>query len=597
MVGAGQLRTPREILDLYGERRKKKDPWALTASRVKEVYNSEFVLPLPEMDRNESPAIANLIYQGIEQFAMRIASTMPNVIYPSMRPGFQIHDENARDRRLVNLAWWDKNHLQLKLQKRARHFVAYAATPVMMRPDFSTSCPYWNVRDPLTTFPADMPPGEVYPDDCIFAFKRTLGWLKARYPVQAMRLNRKSREPNDLESFDVLEYTAADEYVLVAVGEAYAPYETNPNPDGQAVELERIPNRIGRCWATVPSRITLDRAKGQFDGVLGAYVTQAMLMALEVIGMKKAVFAEEWLESTVQGETGTIVVPANPMQGIVGVTKDGKVQVHRVDPSVLTTQIVDRLERNIRVETSMPAELGGEGGGNIRTGRRGDAIMAASVDFPVQMAQQIFEKTLQCENEIAVAIDKEYFPRKKSFVTSATKGKIEYTAKELWGEDGSETNFVAYSHAGTDVNSLVVAGLQRVGSGTLSKRGFMLMDPMIDDAEGMHDEIQYEALETAMLTSLQTRAAEDPTFAPVVAEVALKILQDKISVFEAYKIVDQQMKEQQAGLQAPQTPQEAAAQGQPGAAQPMAGINPPGPSQENLTQLLTSLKAGSRAVA
>ena len=135
-------------------------------------------------------------------------------------------------------------------------------------------------------------------------------------------------------------------------------------------------------------RINLDHAQGQFDGILGMYQMQARLMALEVIAVQKGVFPDTWLVGRA-GETPQIVNPADGLTGEVGVVRGGDLKDMALQPGYMTNPAIDRLERAQRLTAGIPSEFGGESTTNIRTGRRGDAVLSAVVDFPVQEAQRI----------------------------------------------------------------------------------------------------------------------------------------------------------------------------------------------------------------
>ena len=75
---------------------------------------------------------------------------------------------------------------------------------------------------------------------------------------------------------------------------------------------------------------------------------------------------------------------ANGLTGEVGGLKGGTLRDSVVNPGFMTNPTIDRLERAQRLTAGIPAEFGGESGSNIRTGRRGEAVLSAVVDFPVQ---------------------------------------------------------------------------------------------------------------------------------------------------------------------------------------------------------------------
>jgi hypothetical protein len=63
------------------------------------------VLPPPK----NQPAVANLILSGIDQTAARIASVTPQVWFPPTRPGKDISEQRAENRRKAVMGWWDDN--------------------------------------------------------------------------------------------------------------------------------------------------------------------------------------------------------------------------------------------------------------------------------------------------------------------------------------------------------------------------------------------------------------------------------------------------------------------------------------------------------
>ena len=134
---------------------------------------------------------------------------------------------------------------------------------------------------------------------------------------------------------------------------------------------------------------------------------QARLMALEVIAVQKGIFPDTWLVGRA-GETPQIVNPADGLTGEVGVIRGGDLKDMSLQPGYMTNPAIDRLERAQRLTAGIPAEFGGESSTNIRTGRRGDAVLSAAVDFPVQEAQRIMSRALQEENKIAIDMAKAY---------------------------------------------------------------------------------------------------------------------------------------------------------------------------------------------
>ena len=333
----------------------------------------------------------------------------------------------------------------------------------------------------------------------------------------------------------------------------------------------------------------LERPQGEFDGAIGLYQAQAKLQALMVHGVQRSIYPEEWLIDNPNNPDGArIVTHADPMHGITGHITGGTLQTIHPIPEVLASNVGDQLERAFRIQTGVPAELGGESTSNVRTGKRGDAILSAVLDFPIQEEQQLLEVALREEYLLAIEIDKAYFPRAKSVYLSSSAGAIAYVAADFW--QGLANLFVKYAHAGVGAQGIPVEIGQRVGMGTMSKRTAMEIDPLIDDPQGEFDRITVETMRTALLQSIGAMA-QDPTMAPTVAQIMLKMKEAETEIEDAVMAIHQQEQQDQA-QQAAQQPQPGAPAPpgqQPGMAQPGQAIQNPPPSAQALTALLSGL--------
>jgi hypothetical protein len=248
------------------------------------------------------------------------------------------------------------------------------------------------------------------------------------------------------------------------------------------------------------------------------------------------------------------------------------------------------LERAQRLTAGIPAEFGGESPTNIRTGRRGDAVLSAVVDFPVQEAQRIMARSLQEENEIAINMAKTYAGNKpKSFyvTTKNAKGRVDYTPNTNFD---STDNVVTYSQAGADINNLVIGGGQRVGMGTMSKRSFMAIDPLVEDPEFEHDSVISEQLEEALLNSIQQQAMEGAIPPADLARIMDLVSTNQMELAGAVEKVQKEAQERQA-----EQVDAAAPEAQPGLAQPGMGAEarsvaaPPNEPPPEMAQLLAAL--------
>jgi len=536
---------------------------------IRDYYNGDVIIPLPELDTNEKSAVANLLSQGLDQTAMRIASTSPDIYCPAIDTRTKRARDNASIRRKALFGWWEHSRMDLQLAKRARQLIGYATNITQLRFDKKLGAPMWQLRDPLTSYPATMTSvDDMRPRDVIFAYSRSLGWLRQMYPEAAQKFSGDGTTTED-QAIELIEYVDDTEQVLIGMR---APIQTSMFMTPRAaenkaviVELERIPNLLGQTPVVCAHRISLDGAQGQFDGILGMYQMQARLMALEVIAVQKGVFPDTWLVGRA-GETPQIVNPSDGLTGEVGIIRGGDLKDMQMQPGYMTNPAIDRLERAQRLTAGIPQEFGGESTSNIRTGRRGDAVLSATVDFTVQEAQRIMARALQEENVLAVELSKAYAGRRpKSFYVSSktAKGHVDYTPNENFD---STDNVVSYSQAGSDINNLVIGGGQRVGMGTMSKKSFMSIDPLVDDPEAEHDTVIVEQLEAALLSAVQMQASEGILPPADLARIMDLVANDDKELAGAVEQVQREAQERQAE-QVPAMSPEA----QPGLALPGMG--------------------------
>ena len=563
---------------------------------VRDLANGDTIIPLSELDRNARTNVANLLVQGLDQTSMRISSVMPTPYFPPIKPGNNDSQELARLRKKIVLSYWDHNKLNIKQRRRARHFLAYSSAPVFIQPDFRKLQPTWSVRNPLDTFPAPMEdPDALVPDNCIFTYTKTAKWLIDNYGDIVIGKLRMGRVTFDTK-YTLLQYVDDNELVVCVIGSPLTEGMTPSERAGlETVELERIPNRTGMPMVVIPQRISLDQPRGQYDGVLGMYFTRARLQALTEIAIERGIFPDEYLVARA-GENPEIIQMADGKTGQLGVVKGGDIQQLQTNPGYKTDTALDRLERQERLEGAIPAEFGGESGTNIRTGRRGENVLSATVDFRVQEAQSVFEQSLFEEDKIAIAIEKAYWGnQKKSFFLSgrATGGMTNYVPNKVFETD---FHYVTYPSSGSDVNGLIVGLGQRLGTGLMSKESAREADPLITDPELEKDRITAESMEAALLSSIQAQAADPngPYQPEDLAYLTMLTVEKNVPLYEAVQMTQRRAQERQAAM-APQ----GAPETMPGLAMPGMGAEmqaaPAGPP--SIQDLLGQLQGQPAAVA
>ena len=540
--------TPEQIVELYKERLDSQGPVLQQMRDVRRLANGDIIVPLNELDRNTKSSVANLLVQGLDQMSMRVSSTMPTPYFPAMREGNDRSMKLSRERNRAMLAIWDQNRMNQKIRRRARHMLAYSSSPVFIKPNFDKRLPEWHLRNPLDTFAApSTDPDNPIPDNVIFTYNRTYRWLTQNYGY-AINGILNVGDPSWDDMFTILEYVCDNEIVTCVLGSEKArDAQAGKTYSGaRVVELSRMANRTNMPLVVMPSRITLDKPRGQFDGLLGMYYTRARLQALTEIAIERGIFPDEYLVSR-PGENPEILQVADGKTGQLGVVKGGDIQQLQQNPGYKTDVALDRLERQERLEGSIPPEFGGESGSNIRTGRRGDSVLSATVDFRVQEAQDVFASALVEEDKIAIAIEKTYWGNQaKSFYIPGRKGGItDYTPNKLWETD---FHYVSYSASGSDVNSLIVGLGQRLGTGLMSKETARESDPLIVDPELEKDRIVAEGIESALLQSIQAQAADPngPYQPDDLAYISTQVQSNKMSLAEAIQAAQKRAQARQA---------------------------------------------------
>jgi hypothetical protein len=584
--------SPDEIVALYVSRLEAQGPVLEQMRRVRDLANGDIIVPLNELDRSAKSSVANLLVQGLDQMAMRVSSVMPNPYFPPVKEGSERSKELARMRKKAMLAMWDHNRMPLKMRRRARHLLAYSQSPVVIRPDFKRQTAMWTLRNPLETFAAPVEDVDnPVPDNVVFAYNKPAKWMYDNYPMQMAMLGLKNVRRDT--RMTILEYVCSNELVMVCMGVADEGYLT-PRERAQfpAVELERIVNRTEMPLAVVPQRITLDIPRGQFDGLLGMYYTRARLQALTEIAIERGIFPDEYLIAR-PGENPEIIQIADGKTGQLGVVKGGDIQQLQQNPGYKTDVALDRLERQERLEGAIPAEFGGESGTNIRTGRRGENVLSATVDFRVQEAQACFESSLMEEDRIAIAIEKSYFgsTTKSFFIPGRVNGgQSDYVPNKIWETD---FHYVNYPSSGSDVNALIVGLGQRLGTGLMSKESAREADPLITDPELEKDRLVAEGVEAALLASIQQQAADPngPYQPDDLAYLTKLTVVENVPLYEAVARTQRRAQERQATPAAAGAPET-----MPGLAAPGMGAEQPG-GQPDLQGLLSRLGGGGAGAA
>ena len=139
------MKTVDEIISIYTSRSQAADGAKNRMRVLRDYYNGDVIVPLPELDSDEQSAVANLLAQGLDQTAMRIASTSPDIYCPPVDTKTKRAKDNARIRRQALFGWWENSRMDLQLAKRARHLIGYSTTCTQLRFNPQKGCPEWHL--------------------------------------------------------------------------------------------------------------------------------------------------------------------------------------------------------------------------------------------------------------------------------------------------------------------------------------------------------------------------------------------------------------------------------------------------------------------
>jgi hypothetical protein len=565
------------VAEVYRERERAAGEAIARMKDVRDGYNGDLELAMPEIHRNESPAAANLIYTAVNQMAMRVALPEPNVECRPLRPGIAKSEKNAQMRRRVIAGWGELNDLPQTRLQRAMWLLAFQRAPVAIRPDVE-GYPRWEAKDPRYFFPSD---GRMRPGNAVFACTQTYGWLKEHFPDKADHLDAlykagttRAGRPgwDDDQIVQCLEWWSADEVMYLALGSQPQQGMTPLAAAQKAAVLSSYPNLAKICPVVVPTPVSLDPddPRSQFDGMLGSYQMRARLLALSYLAVFKGVFPDEWAEPSAPGVEAEVVQTPDPRQGIIGVVKDGRINRQPVDPQFASGQMLERLEGQERQTGSAPPEWGGAGATNVRTGRRGSQVMGATVDFYLQAAQTRMATSYELEIETAIKVDRAYFGNMEKEMQVSQKGaagNVKYRPNDLW--ETAKVR-VRYPFAGADLSNITLEAGQLVGLEAMDRTTLMEIHPLIEDVEKVKDRITADRIDRAAFSALETQAADPagPITMTDLAKFRTAVLSDKKEWWEAWGDIQADKQAEQAQM----------AQGQvdPMAPEAMPGIDQAG---------------------
>lgn len=595
--------SPEDIVEQIHARQASQGPVMAAMREAVQRYDGDFAVGLPTGEK--SPATnANLVASGIDNLALQASISDPTLSFPPLDPTRKRGPGSAqfaRNRRLAVAGWLEQNSFPLMKGRLFRHLIGTGSAAMVIWPDFKLGIPKIQPRSPLFTYPSEMGDfANMQPDDCGFAFMVGISHVRSAYPAGFAELTRLCGTNHRWvgnEKIEMIEWV--DEEQLTRVISMTAPRQGFA-PGGKAkivVVLESVPNKAGMCTAVTANRITMGRLVGQFNGMFGMHDAAQQLMHLDLEAHIRAVYPDIVLI----GPPGQppILTDGDWIEGRFGVNKlqGGNVDVVNTAPPQGIGVMLDRLERNQRIDGGINAQLGGEMPTNVQTGRAGQNLFNTSVSPRIAEYQTIMAYTIQAANKRMMATAKGYSELgSRSFQVNFPKntGRVDYKPEHF------ETleHKVVYSYPGVDPGTLAVALLQRVGAGLLSSESAMYADPFVNDPETEMGRIRFEATERLAFDSLAAMAAQGTMPVTDLATIGAE-MKKGASWMDAIEKVQEARQKLQATQVAPGDPAAQPGLQEPGMSgveqptvDPSMSINGPAPAQTNVRDILMTLGGG-----
>lgn len=550
------MRTFDEIVQLVLDMQRVQSPLQQKMKDVLDRYDGEWVLPMPSVDTEPSlpPLTPALVADAVDHMAMAASSVRPTVTCAALDPRKDTGKGSRAKavlRRRILAATYHHSKWNLGRRRYIRQLAAYYTGSIVVIPDFATSLPSIEVRDPLSTFVEPQAFEQLrVPQYAAFITRHSGEFLRQAYPQVRSENGGPIAKHGPEELWDTVEWFDEDQTLFGLVGPVR---NQGMHINGYAAAAPWMqlspsyPNRAGLVPVVVPHQVSLGKIASRIGSMLGNVDLQQKLTALDILAQEKAIFPDTY-----------VVGRQNAMPQIVGGGwKDGRtgdtnllmdvdqVGALRTTPDMRTTQLIDRLERNFRTSVGLVPQFGGETYGALRTGRGIDALTGMAIDPRVQELHEIDEAYMPHLNEAIFATYEGYWPSKKYTLFSGwpgDMGEVSFTPSE---DIETRHNSVSYSIAGADVIQQTQILGSLLGTGAISRRTFRSKHPYIDDPDNEAAMVEEEQIEEALKQSILQKltTGEMP---PQVAVLIRNAMQTGKDIFAAVEEADRKLREQQA---------------------------------------------------
>jgi hypothetical protein len=572
------------ITQVMWARMRMQGPTLRSMHEIRQRYYGEWVLPdLQAADLgNLAPAI---VADTIDHTGMRANEVSPMIRVPQLQRG----DEDSREKMIgrKKMLHWTRQESGWSVAggRFFRHLAAYGTACIMAKPDFDAEAMRIRVRDPLGCFPDPRAPEDLSPPtNAGFVYGKSASWIRSKFPKSRAERGGCIPEPRqaglDTEMWELVEWWDHECMVIGILGPRL------PDDIGvyeqvgfrYAVELMRVPNRIGFVPVTVPIRLTLDRVASQVSNILGHVDVMARFAALDMMASEKAIFPDKYIIGNRDGVAPQLVGGhwLDGRSGKVNLIQDAAaVGELRGTPDPSGKIAHDRFERNAKVSGGMIPQQVGEEYGNARSGRQIDAIIGAAIDPRILEMHNIASYAFQAVNRAVLAGNKKPWGSKTFYMYSGLEGDdlLKATPDELievvrpagvepqLQPDGTTVdvpvdemlllhNAVEYPVPGADLQGTTIVLGQLLAAKVMGRRDFRDRHPWIPDSDIFERNVFEEDLVDTLSQSLRQGVLSGTTAMPDAVEILAQYRKtgDEVAAFTE---ADRLARERQAALAPP----------------------------------------------
>ena len=579
-----------QIRHTMSVRRMEDSPLKRMMIQVRERYNGDYIIPLPEVENEPTlnPPIPNLIADAIDHAALQASSVEPEISVPAINPNKERgvrSQEYANIRRKAYYATWYHSSMELNIARAYRHLFGYGDHCLVVIPDPNTTSVRIEVRDPLTAYPDPIDADDVRrPTDIGFVFGRSTSWLLSNFPEVSDEIGPPTQQTGD-QIWDLVEWIDEYQIVIGILGPRHSTSDRHPptNVDRYGYLLRRYPNRLNHVPVASTRRVALDRVSGQVSSMIPNVDLLGKLTALDVLAAEKAIFPDRFIIGSEFGHPELLSDRWHDgREGVPNLLANTQ-QIGELNssPGPMTHPVIDRIESSVR-QTAGPSPMqSGMNDATLRTGRAVDALQSINIEPRIQELQRTMSRSLTFLNESIHETYLSYFPSQKFHLFSgwpSDTGLVEFTPNEHFE---SPHQVVYYPFPGADAATTSSIVMQTEQAGLLSKRTARRKHPYVQDAESEERTTREESIDEALLTRLQTEAAEGAIPITDLARMR-ELISEGHHIHEAIKRAQEEAQERQAtpaGEDEQMMPPEAAPGFAPGAEQPLPeGAQPAGPT-------------------